>query len=131
MKTVALDTNAYSGFKRGLAEVVDQLAKAERILMPVPVLAELRIGFRGGSKEARNLDELEQFLSSPRVEICSLTEQTAILYAEIFGTLQRKGTPIPLNDVWIAASAMEQGAILLSADTHFTRIDGLLLNIPL
>jgi len=95
------------------------------------VLAELRIGFRGGSKEARNLDELEQFLSSPRVEICSLTEQTAILYAEIFGTLQRKGTPIPLNDVWIAASAMEQGAILLSADTHFTRIDGLLLNIPL
>jgi len=131
MKTVALDTNAYSGFKRGLVEVVDKLARAERILISVPVLAELRIGFRGGSKEARNLDELEQFLSSPRVEICSLTEQTAILYAEIFGTLQRKGTPIPLNDVWIAASAMEQGAILLSADTHFTRIDGLLLNIPL
>ena len=131
MKTVALDTNAYSGFKRGLVEVVDKLARAERILISVPVLAELRIGFRGGSKEARNLDELEQFLSSPRVEVCSLTEQTAILYAEIFGTLQRKGTPIPLNDVWIAASAMEQGAILLSADTHFTRIDGLLLNIPL
>ncbi len=131
MKTVALDTNAYSGFKRGLVEVVNQLARAERILIPVPVLAELRIGFRGGSREARNLDELEQFLSSPRVEICSLTEQTAILYAEIFGTLQRKGTPIPLNDVWIAASAMEQGAILLSADTHFSRIDGLLLNIPL
>jgi len=131
MKTVALDTNAYSGFKRGLVDVVVQLARAERILISVPVLAELRIGFRGGSKEARNLDELEQFLSSPRVEICSLTEQTAILYAEIFGTLQRKGTPIPLNDVWIAASAMEQGAILLSADTHFTRIDGLLLNIPL
>jgi len=131
MKTVALDTNAYAGFKRGLVDVVVQLARAERILISVPVLAELRIGFRGGSKEARNLDELEQFLSSPRVEICSLTEQTAILYAEIFGTLQRKGTPIPLNDVWIAASAMEQGAILLSADTHFTRIDGLLLNIPL
>jgi len=131
MKTVALDTNAYSGFKRGLVAVVDQLARAERILIPVPVLAELRIGFRGGSKEARNLDELEQFLGSPRVEICSLTEQTAILYAEIFGTLRRKGTPIPLNDVWIAASMMEQGAIFISADTHFTRIDGLLLNIPL
>ena len=131
MKTLALDTNAYSGFKRGLVEVVDQLARAERILFPVPVLAELRIGFRGGSREALNLDELEQFLCSPRVEICSLTEQTAILYAEIFGTLQRKGTPIPLNDVWIAASAMEQGAILLSADAHFAWLDGLLLNIPL
>ncbi len=131
MKTLALDTNAYSGFKRGQLEVVDQLARAEHILIPVPVLAELRIGFRGGSKEAFNLDELEQFLSSPRVEICSLTEQTAILYAEIFGTLQRKGTPIPLNNIWIAAAAMEQGAILLSADVHFTRIDGLLLNVPL
>lgn len=131
MKTLALDTNAYSGFKHGKAEVVDQLERAERILMPVPVLAELRIGFRGGNREALNLDELEQFLSSPRVELCSLTEQTAILYAEIFGTLQRKGKPIPLNDIWIAASAMEQGAILLSADAHFTWIDGLLLNIQL
>jgi tRNA(fMet)-specific endonuclease VapC len=131
MKTLALDTNAYSGFKHGKAEVVDQLERAERILVPVPVLAELRIGFRGGSREALNLDELEQFLSSPRVELCSLTEQTAILYAEIFGTLQRKGKPIPLNDIWIAASAMEHGAILLSADAHFTWIDGLLLNIQL
>jgi tRNA(fMet)-specific endonuclease VapC len=131
MKTLALDTNAYSGFKHGKAEVVDQLERAERILIPVPVLAELRIGFRGGTREALNLDELEQFLSSPRVELCSLTEQTAILYAEIFGTLQRKGKPIPLNDIWIAASAMEHGAILLSADAHFTWIDGLLLNIPL
>lgn len=131
MKTLALDTSAYSGFKRGRSEVVDQLGRAERILIPVPVLAELRIGFRGGSREALNLGELEQFLSNRRVEICSLTEQTAIFYAEIFGTLQRKGTPIPLNDIWIAASAMEQGAILLSADAHFNRIDGLLLNIPL
>jgi len=131
MKTLALDTNAYSGFKHGKAEVVAQLERAERILIPVPVLAELRIGFRGGSREALNLDELEQFLSSPRVELCSLTEQTAILYAEIFGTLQRKGKPIPLNDIWIAASAMEHGAILLSADAHFTWIDGLLLNIPI
>lgn len=131
MKTLALDTNAYSGFKHGKAEVVDQLERAERILIPIPVLAELRIGFRGGTREALNLDELEQFLSSPRVELCSLTEQTAILYAEIFGTLQRKGKPIPLNDIWIAASAMEQGAILLSAEAHFTWIDGLLLNIPL
>ena len=131
MKTLALDTNAYSAFKHGKAEVVDQLERAERILIPVPVLAELRIGLRGGTREALNLDELEQFLSSPRVELCSLTEQTAILYAEIFGTLQRKGKPIPLNDIWIAASAMEQGAILLSADAHFTWIDGLLLNIQL
>jgi tRNA(fMet)-specific endonuclease VapC len=131
MKTLALDTNAYSRFKRGEAGLVDELGRAERILISVPVLAKLRIGFRGGSRETVNLDELEQFLSSPRVEICPMTEQTAILYAEIFGTLQRKGTPIPLNDIWIAASAMEQGAILLSADTHFARIDGLLLNIPL
>jgi tRNA(fMet)-specific endonuclease VapC len=55
MKTLALDTNAYSGFKHGKAAVVDQLERAERILIPVPVLAELRIGLRGGTREALNI----------------------------------------------------------------------------
>jgi tRNA(fMet)-specific endonuclease VapC len=131
MRAVALDTNAYANFKRGDRSLVEQLSRAERVYIPVPVLAELRVGFRGGSKEAPNLDELEQFLASPRVSISPLGEQTAILYAEIFGTLRRNGTPIPLNDVWIAASAMETGSILLSADSHFSHIAGLLLNVPL
>ncbi len=128
MKSVTLDTNAYSNFKRGLERVVEWLARAERVLVPVPVLAELRVGFRGGAKEERNLLELEAFLSSPRVSVSELGEHTAILFAEIHGVLKRKGTPIPINDVWIAASAMEHGSVLLSDDEHFKHVEGLLLN---
>lgn len=129
MITVALDTCEYAAFKRGDAKAVELIARAERISVPLPVLAELRVGFRGGSREAQNLDELERFLSSSRVDVPPMTEQTAILYAEIFGTLKNKGTPIPINDIWIAAVALEQGAILYSSDEHFARIEGLPLNL--
>jgi tRNA(fMet)-specific endonuclease VapC len=129
MKTIALDTNEYAAFKRGDADVKDVLSRADRIVIPLPVLAELRVGFRGGNREEQNLDELERFLSSPRVEIPPMTEQTAILYAEIFGSLKGKGTPIPINDVWIAAITLEQGAILFSRDAHFSLIEGLPLNL--
>jgi tRNA(fMet)-specific endonuclease VapC len=131
MITVALDANVYAAFKRGDADAKDAIARADRIVIPLPVLAELRVGFRGGNREAHNLDELERFLSSPRVEVPPMTEQTAILYAEAFGTLKAKGTPIPINDVWIAAVSLEQGAILFSRDAHFSLIEGLPLNLAL
>lgn len=131
MKTIALDTCEYAAFKRGDRDAVDRIGRADRIIVPLPVLAELRAGFRGGEREARNLDELERFFSSPRVEVPPMTEQTAILYAELFGTLKGKGTPIPINDVWIAAVALEQGAILYSRDAHFALIEGLPLNLAL
>lgn len=60
-----------------------------------------------------------------------MTEQTAILYAGIFGTLKRKGTPIPINDIWIAAVPLDQGFILFSRDEKFTYIEGLPLNLAL
>lgn len=131
MIAIALDTSEYAAFKRGDATATERIARADLIIVPLPVLAELRVGFRGGSREAQNLDELERFFSSPRVEVPSMTEQTAILYAEIFGTLKRKGTPIPINDVWIAAVALEHGAILYSRDGHFATIEGLPLNVAL
>jgi len=131
MITIALDTNEYAAFKRGETAAKELIARADLIVLPLPVLAELRLGFRGGNREGQNLDELERFLSSPRVEIPPMTEQTAILYSEIFGTLKRKGTPVPINDVWIAAVALERGAILYSRDAHFSLIDGLPLNLAL
>ncbi len=131
MIRIALDTCEYAAFKRGEAVVVDRIARADRIIIPLPVLAELRVGFRGGTREGLNLEELEMFFSSPRVEVPPMTEQTAILYAEIFGTLKSKGTPIPVNDIWIAAVTLEQGAILFSRDEHFYRIEGLPLNLAL
>ncbi len=123
---VLIDTNAYSGFKRGEAAIIEALACADEILIPVPVLGELRAGFKGGTREAENLSELEEFLANRRVHIHPLGEETAIFYAEIFTSLRSTGKPIPTNDLWIAASALETGSILLSRDLHFNAIPGLI-----
>ena len=122
---ILMDTNAYSAFKRGLAPTVEVLAKADEILVPVPVLGELRSGFRAGSREKANLDELEAFLTGPRVAVHPLGEETAVFYAEVYGALRATGKPIPTNDLWIAASALETGSILLSADAYFDVVPGL------
>jgi tRNA(fMet)-specific endonuclease VapC len=121
-----IDTNAYSGFMRGDKATVEALARAEQILIPVPVLGELRVGFRGGSREAKNLLELEEFLESPRVSVQPMGEETAIRYAEIYASLRSAGTSIPTNDLWIAASTLETGSILLSHDAHFDLVPGII-----
>lgn len=128
MKSIVIDTNAYSNFMRGNQTVYNFFSRANEILIPVPVLAELRIGFNAGTKEEQNLDELMRFMASPRVRVAIIGEHTALLFAEIFSSLKRKGKPIPINDVWIASCAMEHSAILISEDEHFNYIDGLLLN---
>ena len=121
-----LDTNFYSAFKLGDADAKEALAKADEILIPTPVLGELRAGFRAGRREAANLKELEDFMASPRVRVHALGEETAIFYAEVHGALKAAGTPIPTNDLWIAAAALETGSLLLTRDAHFAAVAGLL-----
>jgi tRNA(fMet)-specific endonuclease VapC len=125
MRPILVDTNAYSAFKLGHAAVVEVLAHAERVLLNSIVLGELLGGFAAGTKEPQNRAELAKFLNSSRVEVLPITEQTADSYALIYANLRRKGQPIPTNDLWIAASAMEHGAALLTRDAHFSQIDGL------
>lgn len=125
MRPVALDTNAYAAFKRGEAEVLAVLRAAPDILVSTIVLGELLAGFAAGSREARNRQELAQFISTPRVRVAPLSEVAADSYALIYAQLRRKGKPIPTNDLWIAASALEHGAALLTLDAHFAAIDGL------
>jgi tRNA(fMet)-specific endonuclease VapC len=93
----------------------------------IVVLGELLAGFRCGTREAENRQELEQFLNSPRVEILSIDEETADFYATVFRALKDKGRPIPSNDLWIAASTLRHGLALATLDEHFRNIDGLLL----
>jgi tRNA(fMet)-specific endonuclease VapC len=123
---IMLDTNAYSGFKRGDLETVALLSQADEILIPTPVLGELRSGFRVGSRENENLIQLEAFLSSPRVHVHPLAEETAVFYAEIHEALRASGKTIPANDLWIAAAALESGSILVSRDTHFDSVSGII-----
>ncbi|NRF66941.1 type II toxin-antitoxin system VapC family toxin [Aquincola sp. S2] len=125
MRPILIDTNAYTAFMLGVPEVVEVLAHAERLFVNSVVLGELLGGFAAGTREAKNRAELARFLDSPRVESIPITAQTADSYALIYAGLRRKGQPIPTNDLWIAASALELGAALLTRDAHFSHIDGL------
>jgi predicted nucleic acid-binding protein len=125
VRPILIDTNAYSAFMLGDAAVVEVVAHAERICLSSIVLGELLGGFAAGTREAKNRGELARFLDSPRVEVVPVTARTADSYALVYSGLRRKGRPIPTNDLWIAASALEHGAALLSRDAHFGQIEGL------
>ena len=127
MKRILIDTNVYTEFKTNDPAVVRKFHSCEEIHINITVLAELLAGFKAGSKEALNRQELKLFLNSPRVVLDQVTEGTAEFYAHIYLVLRSKGTPIPANDMWIAASAMQNGCALYSRDKHFQAVDGLLL----
>jgi predicted nucleic acid-binding protein len=116
---IALDTSAYSAFKRGHPQIRYRIREALQIQLSTVVLGELRSGFLKGDHPAKNLAELAQFMASPRVEVVQVDEETAERYAVIFDSLRRAGSPIPTNDIWIAANAMQYGSVLLTTDPHF------------
>ena len=127
MSRIALDTSAYSAFKRGHRDVVDHVRRAQEILLPSVVLGELLGGFEAGSQARRNRDELDLFLESPRVRPVTLGQATAERYAVIYASLRTAGHPLPTNDLWIAASAMEHGAELVTLDRDFTHVAQILV----
>jgi tRNA(fMet)-specific endonuclease VapC len=119
---VALDTNRYIDFSRGVTEVVEQMRKFERVFVPVFVLAELRAGCLCGTKAVHNERSLVEFLNSARVEILYPDEATTHHYARLFAQLRRQGTPIPTSDLWIAALALQHDLLLYARDRHFEHI---------
>jgi predicted nucleic acid-binding protein len=127
MKTLMLDTSAYALFKRGHPDAISQVRKSATILLPAIVLGELWAGFEIGSRRTANRDELDAFLASSRVSATPIINETAERYARIYAYLRRNGRPIPTNDLWIAASAMEYSATLLTADAHFLPIPHILV----
>ena len=127
MRNVLLDTNIYVAFKRNKPSVVECFRNLDYIGLDITVLAELLSGFKGGSREKSNRSELETFLNNARVHLLEHNYQTAEFYAQIYCNLKVKGMPIPVNDLWIAAVAMQYGLALLSLDSHFANIEGLLL----
>lgn len=126
MNPILLDTNAYASFKRGDAEAVAILRAADTIGISAVVLGELLSGFALGNREADNRRELNTFLASPRVALLPVTADTAGFYARVYQQLRRKGKPIPSNDLWIAATALQHGFAVFSHDRHFAEIDSLL-----
>ena len=124
---VLLDTSAYSQLHRGHQAILDVVQRSETVALPTIVLGELHSGFRKGNRCAENTAWLTQFLSQPSVRVLNVTEETALRYAEIDVYLRKRGRPIPRNDVWIAAVALEHGLQLVTLDVHFREIPLLLI----
>ncbi len=123
MSRFCLDTSAYSHFRRGEAAVVDLLDGAEWIGVPSVVIGELWIGFLLGGRRDQNLAELRELLAHPAVEELPVDASVAQVFAEIMVGLRKIGRPLPVNDVWIAATAARHGATVLTYDAHFASIE--------
>ena len=122
---VLLDSNAYSLLMRGHGEVAELVRRAEEVLFSAVVVGELMYGFRRGAQFERNAADLRSFLDSPYSTFVEVGAVTADRYSRVAAALRAKGRPIPTNDVWIAAHAMETGADLVSADGHFEHVEGI------
>lgn len=120
---VLLDTNAYSALRRGHPFVVEQVRQSESVLLSAVVAGELIFGFRNGSRYHENHSEFLEFLGDAQVHLLPITLETADHFGRISALLKSRGTPIPTNDIWIAAHTVETGAQLISSDRHFARID--------
>ncbi|SJM92925.1 Ribonuclease VapC [Crenothrix polyspora] len=127
MNALLIDTNIYSYAMRGDIEIVKNLQQVAHIGITAISIGELLSGFKAGNKEKINRQELNQFLDSPRVTLYSINEDTAEYYCLILDQLKNSGTPIPTNDIWIAAAAFQHGLPIYTKDKHFTNIKGLLL----
>ena len=127
MKRILVDTNAYAAFKRGDARTRDIFRHAPEIALNAMVMGELLAGFASGSYAAKNRRELAEFLSSPRVRQLVVDAETAEHYAVLYAGLRKKGRPVPTNDLWIAASAMQYGYAVFSFDKHFAEMDNLIV----
>ena len=116
---LALDTNRYVDFARNVPEALQRIKEADQVFMAFMVLAELRSGFLCGSRSAENERTLAQFLDSPRAVILEPDEDTTHHYARLFRQLRVQGTPIPTNDIWLAALVVQHNLRLFARDQHF------------
>ena len=125
MTNLIIDTNAYSGFLRGDARAAAALRGAPEIHVPLIVLGELLAGFQAGTRALANREQMARFMVSPRVHVMRPDEKTAHQYADVYWALRQLGSPIPTNDMWIAALARQYRMPLLTFDAHFSSVPGL------
>ena len=117
-----MDTSAYSAFLKGNPDIKLSLQQADEIFINPVILGELLAGFAMGKSEKKNMAILQEFLSSSRVKIINIDEETSERYAVIMNHLRKEGTPIPTNDLWISASAMQHGFKVLTTDSHYLKV---------
>lgn len=119
---LALDTHRYVDFCRGEASIMEAVQTSTEICLPFIVLAELRAGFACGTRAKQNAQVLTRFLNKPRVRVLFADDGTTHHYANLFRQLRQQGTPIPNNDLWIAALTVQHDLLLASKDVHFAHL---------
>ena len=127
MRRVLLDTNVLIDFLRKPEAFVDTLGAYERIVLTPTVVGEFRAGISDTRLGRANLLALEEFMDNPAVEELPLTSETGACYARIYRALRAAGTPIPTNDIWLAAAALQHACPLLTKDSHFSLVPSLSL----
>jgi tRNA(fMet)-specific endonuclease VapC len=118
-----LDTNVVIALLAGQGAVRENLANASEVFVPSIVIGELCFGARKSARGAENLARIEEFAAANVVLACDT--QTARRYGEVKNALRLQGRPLPENDIWIAAVALQHNLILITGDRHFAGIDGL------
>lgn len=119
---IALDTNRYTDLCRGEADVVDVVERAEVVYLPFIVLAEFRAGFAVGKYGVENEKILREFLVKDHVHTLHANDKTTHHYAAIYLQLRKQGTPIPTNDIGIAALVVQHDLVLCHRDSHFAHL---------
>lgn len=125
---VALDTNRLTDLFVGDTTLAERLGECDEVWIPLIVIAEIKAGFYGGSRQRRNDVLLQSLLAKPTVDVLLPGRQTAEHYARLFVQLKRSGTPIPDNDLWIAALVLEHDLTLITRDRHFECVPQLVRN---
>ncbi len=117
-----IDTSAFANFRRGDPAAADAIQNATALFLSVVVVGEMLAGFRQGDRYEKNIDDLRRFIRDGSVRVLPVTEVTADRYAQIVTMLREAGTPIPTNDVWIAAHAMQFNLQIVTYDRHFSHL---------
>ena len=130
MSDVCIDTSAYSKLMRGRDALKVRLEEADTVYVPTTVLGELYAGFEMGSRRDLNAAELRELLEQPAVAVVQTGENVAERYGRLVQQLRAQGTPIPTNDIWIAAAVLETGSRLLAYDAHFAQVPGVIVESP-
>jgi predicted nucleic acid-binding protein len=125
MSGLTFDTNAYPAFCERTEAVCRILEQVATVLISPVVIGELAAGFRYGNRKQENMQRLQELLEDPRVQVPPVRESIAQRYGQIWADLRRRGRPIPTNDIWIAAQAIEADATLITYDRHFLEVPDL------
>jgi len=122
MNRLTLDTNVLIGFLQKPERYADAFAEFDEIVLCPVVLGEFRAGLFDTKTGRANRKALEEFLKNPAVKVWPVRDVTSVYYAQVFQTLRKTGCPIPVNDIWISAFAIENGLTLATEDGHFSHV---------